>query len=374
MRLKTVKWVWRELVLVFSLLGLVLLGLSFTPQAVAAFKHVQEGMESPAFTLESLEGKKVNLEDYKGKKAIVVVFWASWSSRSLDELKDLQSLGEKYRDQGLAVLAINADNLKLSSQDLVQIKTEVAARQITFPVLLDHGLEIYNAYGVVATPSTALVDKEGKIHFSLAGYNLMMKDQLEDMVREILGLAVAKKAERKEGYIPPRAAMLNYNAGRNLYNKGQGDKAMPYLTKAVEADPKFSAPQNLLGMIYLRQGKKDQALAALQKAVELDANSVSAHANLAKVYYENKSFDLAEKELREALRLDPNYTPAQAVLGLTLAAKGQGAEAEKVLRQALELSPRDAYLYYDLGQIYEAQGASPQALSAYKEGLKLIFD
>lgn len=360
--------------LVFLLLGLVLLGLNFAPQAVAAFKHLQEGMETPAFALSALDGKKVNFDDYKGKKVVAVVFWATWSPRSLDELKDLQALREKYQAQGLEVLAINADNLKLSSEELAKIKAEVAARKFTMPVLLDDGLEVYNSFGVVATPSTALVDKEGKVHFSLAGYNLMMKDQLEDMVRELLGLAVAKKAERKAGYVPVRAAMLNYNAGRNLYNKKQLDKAMTYLQKAAEADPKFSAPHNLMGMIYLRQGQSEPAVSALKKAVELDGASVSAHANLGRAYYDTKNYGAAEKELKEALRLDPNYTPAQAVLGLTLAAKGQGAEAEKTLLQALELNPRDSHLYYDLGQVYEEQKASAKAISAYKEGLKILFD
>lgn len=374
MRFEKVCAVGGQLGLVFLLLLLLLLGLNFTPPAVAAFKHLQEGMEAPSFALETLEGKKVAFEEYKGKKVVVVVFWASWSNRSLDELKDLQALREKYQNQGLEVLALNTENLKISPQEMERIKSEIAARKLTMPVLLDRGLEVYNTYGVVATPSTALVDKEGKVHFSLAGYNLMMKDQLEDMVRELLGLAVTKKVERKAGYVPPRAAMLNYNAGRNLYNLGQLDKAITYLTKAAEADPKFSAPHNLMGMIYLRQQQKEQATLVLKKAVELDAASVSAHANLGRAYYENKNYDLAQKELKEALRLDPNYTPAQAVLGLTLAAQGKGTEAEKIIKDALELSPRDSHLYYDLGQVYESQKTPQKALSAYKEGLKLLFD
>ena len=35
------------------------------------------GQEPPAFTLESLDGKKVSLSDYRGKP-VFLYFWASW--------------------------------------------------------------------------------------------------------------------------------------------------------------------------------------------------------------------------------------------------------------------------------------------------------
>jgi thiol-disulfide isomerase/thioredoxin len=35
------------------------------------------GQDPPAFTLESLDGKKVSLSDYRGKP-VFLYFWASW--------------------------------------------------------------------------------------------------------------------------------------------------------------------------------------------------------------------------------------------------------------------------------------------------------
>ena len=36
-----------------------------------------DGQAPPAFTLESLDGKKVSLSDYRGKP-VLLYFWASW--------------------------------------------------------------------------------------------------------------------------------------------------------------------------------------------------------------------------------------------------------------------------------------------------------
>ena len=63
-------------------------GLYAAPKAAAAFKNIQEGMEAPAFRLKDTAGADVALEGYRKEKAVVVVFWATWSDRSIAELKD----------------------------------------------------------------------------------------------------------------------------------------------------------------------------------------------------------------------------------------------------------------------------------------------
>jgi AhpC/TSA family len=38
----------------------------------------EKGKPAPAFTAETLDGKKIALADYKGKSAVIVNFFASW--------------------------------------------------------------------------------------------------------------------------------------------------------------------------------------------------------------------------------------------------------------------------------------------------------
>ena len=48
----------------------------------AALEALQPGMKAPDFSLESFEGKAVALHDFARARAIVLVFWASWSDKS----------------------------------------------------------------------------------------------------------------------------------------------------------------------------------------------------------------------------------------------------------------------------------------------------
>ena len=45
--------------------------------ATTATTSVNVGDEAPDFTLSSLDGRRVSLSDYRGKK-VIVFMWASW--------------------------------------------------------------------------------------------------------------------------------------------------------------------------------------------------------------------------------------------------------------------------------------------------------
>jgi cytochrome oxidase Cu insertion factor (SCO1/SenC/PrrC family) len=71
------------------------------PKAAAAFKNVNVGTEAPAFKLADLSGTEVSLDSFKGDNAVLVVFWATWSARSLEELRDVQKLVAEFGPKGL---------------------------------------------------------------------------------------------------------------------------------------------------------------------------------------------------------------------------------------------------------------------------------
>lgn len=67
---------------------LVALGVALGPQVPPAAAELEDllfdlqliplvGQDPPPFTLESLDGKKVSLSDYRGKP-VFLYFWASW--------------------------------------------------------------------------------------------------------------------------------------------------------------------------------------------------------------------------------------------------------------------------------------------------------
>lgn len=107
------------------------------------------------FTLTDLQGKTWHLRDLK-EKVVLVNFWATWCPPCRKEMPDLQALYDKYKDQGLLVLAI-------SDEENAKVSPFIAERKITYPVLLDPGRKVNDAFVVEGIPKSFVYDRNGKM-------------------------------------------------------------------------------------------------------------------------------------------------------------------------------------------------------------------
>lgn len=131
----------------------------FTGQALAV--GLQD--EAPDFTLKSLDGGNLRLEEYRGQ-VVLINFWASWCGPCRQEMPLLDRLHHRYEDTGFAVLGINVEGDSDSAQEIVD-KTKV-----TFPILIDVGQKVSELYNLEAMPSTVVVDRDGVIRYIHLGY------------------------------------------------------------------------------------------------------------------------------------------------------------------------------------------------------------
>lgn len=53
------------------------------------------------------------IESFKGKKVVLVNFWATWCMPCVEEFPDVVKLHQMYQSKGLEVIAISADDPKL---------------------------------------------------------------------------------------------------------------------------------------------------------------------------------------------------------------------------------------------------------------------
>ncbi|AAC06493.1 TlpA disulfide reductase family protein [Aquifex aeolicus] len=68
----------------------------------------QKGQKIPNVTLTTPDGKKVSIEEFKGK-VLLINFWATWCPPCKEEIPMFKEIYEKYRDRGFEILAINMD-------------------------------------------------------------------------------------------------------------------------------------------------------------------------------------------------------------------------------------------------------------------------
>ena len=135
---------------------------------------------APDFQLETPDGRKVKLSDYKGK-VVLLNFWATWCRSCAQEMPRLVELYDKYRERGFELLAISTDE----KNDHPKIMPYVKQRNLNFPVLFDNGME--KAYNIDGLPTSVVVDKQGIIRYRLEG--LDYKDEFrkaEIVLNELL--------------------------------------------------------------------------------------------------------------------------------------------------------------------------------------------
>ncbi len=371
-RLQLTRWI----VVAVTVTTIVAGGL-LSPRASAAFRYLQEGMTAPELEgKDLLTGEKVTSNGGRDEDGaiIVIAFWATWSQRSIEILEDLKTMTSEYAGHPFRVIAVNVESQSISSLLRDKIKAKVIELEVPFPVIVDENLEIFDTFGVVAVPSTALIDTDGTLLYGPAGYSYVIRDRLADSTQVLLGLKERSEADEtlKRGYVPKKRAARYYNLAVQLNRKRMYERALDNLDRAVAADTAFSAPANLKGQIMLTLGRPDEAVIEFEHAVALDESSVAAWAGWGRALYRNGDAEAAREKLKTALDLDESYAPAMLDRALCLLSDQKVEEALAFLDSARELNPRDPGIYLILGRHHEAMGRRKEALEAYRAALEIL--
>jgi peroxiredoxin len=111
--------------------------------------------EAPAFTLRALDGRPVQLREFRGK-LVLLNFWATWCAPCLHEMPSMERLYQTFKQTEFVLLAVSMDR---HGEEVA--KPFVDNLQLTFPVLLDRTSEVGRQYGVRGLPSTYLIAPDG---------------------------------------------------------------------------------------------------------------------------------------------------------------------------------------------------------------------
>jgi thiol-disulfide isomerase/thioredoxin len=151
-----------------------------------------EGHAAPVLDLsESIGPRPPTFAELKGK-VVVLFFWAHWCPDCKSEGPILARLFDKYRSQGLTIVAPTqrygtaAGGATASPEEELRYIVEVRDKYYPFLAHMPVPVSVANheRYGVSSTPTIAILDREGIVRLYHPGR--LTEDQLESQLRPLL--------------------------------------------------------------------------------------------------------------------------------------------------------------------------------------------
>jgi peroxiredoxin len=122
------------------------------------------GTAAPDFRLPTADGRCVGRDDFKDAPALLVMFICNHCPYVKHIRSGLAAFGRDYHERGLAIAAINANDVATYPDDRPEKMAEEArAAGYTFPYLYDETQAVAKSYRAACTPDFFLFDRDRRL-------------------------------------------------------------------------------------------------------------------------------------------------------------------------------------------------------------------
>ncbi|MCL5773067.1 MAG: TlpA family protein disulfide reductase [Firmicutes bacterium] len=128
-----------------------------------AFSFEKNLKKAHSFVMPDISGNRVSLDDFKGKK-VVLVFWAFWCDTWKDCRRVLAQLYPLQEEFQFNIVAVSID-----SRFKEEVKPFIKKGEIKYPVLLDRGSSVSEIYKVKKVPTFYVISENQEILYSFTG-------------------------------------------------------------------------------------------------------------------------------------------------------------------------------------------------------------
>lgn len=134
---------------------------------------------APAIALRTMDGQPVRLADMRGK-VVVITFWASWCPSCRHELGLMQQLHERWKNDGVTVLAVNW------RESAAEVKEFLADARITIPAVLDESGAAFDQFNAAFLPTSYVISRTGQVVAKAVGVPEWHSERTTDLLRRLL--------------------------------------------------------------------------------------------------------------------------------------------------------------------------------------------
>jgi len=135
------------------------------------------------FTVEMINGEKINLSDLKGK-VVLLNYWATWCAPCLMEFAEFpEKILEPFKNKDFILIAVSIGENK----EKVENKMDKMKKYgVDFNVGIDPKKEIWDKYATGAIPKSFLIDQNGIIRYISIGNADGNVDKLANEIKTLL--------------------------------------------------------------------------------------------------------------------------------------------------------------------------------------------
>jgi len=136
------------------------------PQASAPQASAPQADEGLDFRAPGLDGKQIDLSDYRGHP-VIVDFWATWCGPCRKQIPELVALYKKYnKSRGLVIIGVSCDLIQ--GDGVRAVAPFVEEFQINYPIALADE-QLVDSMGVEAIPTTLFLGPDGRLVSRIVG-------------------------------------------------------------------------------------------------------------------------------------------------------------------------------------------------------------
>jgi tetratricopeptide (TPR) repeat protein len=377
---------------------------------------------APDFSLPDLSAQARTLSELRGKPLLLNLCTMQSGSCQKD-LQALQKFRERWKTQGLQLLAMNIDASGIAERDQAQadsLLTFVREHRISFPILVasDDVAAIYNLlyrqifdrHRDLSLPTSFLIDDASNIVKVYQGpidpqrveqdFQRIPQTNAERLARALpfpnahftlefsrnylsLGalffqrgyLDQAEAAFQQAFRDDPSSAEALYGVGSVYLNQNKNADARETFERVVKLTANYpdTLPDawNNLGVIATREGRVTDSVECFQQALQLNAHHLLSLDNLGNAYRLQKRWDDARAVLERALQVAPQDPEANYSLAMVFAQTDETDKAYKYLQRALQARPGYPEALNNLGVLYLRTDRRDQAVASFEECIRV---
>ncbi len=145
------------------------------------FFSILSSQDHQNLVVQTIAGDEVSLQKLISRGPVLVSFWALWCEPCKIEMKQLQSIYDRFSDKGFSILAINQDNQKSISK----VSSYISSQEYSFYVATDPDGEVAQQFNVQSVPLSVLFDKNGTVVYKALGYKPGDEKKIEEVLEKI---------------------------------------------------------------------------------------------------------------------------------------------------------------------------------------------